>query len=262
MMNMNNLQSNGSSQFSAMFGMDQTGQLNFDGHKSRLPLWLDHNPNAFVASNSSGVTPELVQQIPNMYGLSSPALPRILKAEEEDTSGNLSSMYYNNDVNHHQEASQSHMSATALLQKAATMGSTRSNSSGMFANSFGLMNSTMSSNVHNFSSLSDMRGSHQGVMLMGDHHQNNVAMASDRLMMMMGDKQIEGGMTRDFLGVGGNNNNNNNNQNIYNSNNNIDNNDIESGRLFLQQEVQAKFGSMSSTMELGEQYSCTTTGTH
>ncbi|KAL8089826.1 zinc finger protein JACKDAW-like isoform X2 [Apium graveolens] len=266
MMNMNNLQSNnGNSQFSAMFGMDQTGQLNFDGHKSRLPLWLDHNPNAYVVSNSSGLTPELVQQIPNMYGLSSSALPRILKAEEEDTSGNMSSlMYYNNDVNntpsHYQEESQSHMSATALLQKAATMGSTRSNSPGMFANSFGLMNSTMSSNIHNFNSFSDMHGSHQGVMLMGDHHQNKVARASDRLMMMMGGTQMEGGMTRDFLGVGGNNNNNN--HNIFDSNNNIDNNEIESGRLMLQQELQAKFGSMSSTMDQGEQYSCTTTGTH
>ncbi|KAK1357392.1 Zinc finger protein MAGPIE [Heracleum sosnowskyi] len=272
MMNMNNLQSNGSSQFSSMFGMDQTGQLNFDGQKSRLPLWLDHhNQNSFLASNSSGLTPELVQQIPNVYGLSSPALPRILKAEEEDTSGTMSSMYYNNNVNntpnHHHEASQSHMSATALLQKAATMGSTRSNSSGMFGNSFGLMNSTMSSNVHNFDSLSqgNSRASYQGVMLMGDHHQyhNNVARASDRLMMMMGDKQMEGGMTRDFLGVGGNNNNN---QNIFNSNNNnnIDHNgEMESGRLYMQQELQAKFGSMSSTMDLaGEQYSCTTTGTH
>lgn len=263
MMNMNNnLQSNGSSQFSAMFGMDQTGQLNFDGQKSRLPLWMDHSPNAFLASNSSGLsTHELVQHIPNVYGLSSPALPRILKAEEEDTSGTMSSMYYNNNVNntpnhHQQEASQSHMSATALLQKAATMGSTRSISSGMFANSFGLMNSTMSSNAPNFNSFSqsDSHASNPGLMLMGDHHQydNNIARASDRLMMMMGDKQMEGGMTRDFLGVGGNNSN----KNIFNSNNNINSGDIESGRLFLQQELQAKFGSMSSTMDLaGEQYS-------
>ncbi|KAK1394143.1 Zinc finger protein JACKDAW [Heracleum sosnowskyi] len=269
LMNINNLQSMGGPQFSAMFGLDQATQHNnFNGQKSRLPLCLDQNSNAFLASTSNGLPNELFQQTSNMYGLSVPVLPRILKEEEDSTNGNMSSVYYNNNsLNHHQDTSQGHMSATALLQKAATMGSTRSNSPGMFANSFGLMNSTMSSNLHNYSSLSptNMNASNQGVFV-GDHH-NNVARASDRLMMMMEEKQMhgnlmncnpmEGGMTRDFLGVGGNNNNNH--HNMISTSSTNDNGEIEKGRTFLQQ---VKYGSMSSTMELGQQYSCTTTGSH
>lgn len=268
LMNMNNLQSMGGPQFSAMFGLEQGGQHNnFDGQKSRLPLCLDQNSSAFLASTSNGLPNELFQQTSNIYGLSSPALPRILKEEEDSTNGNMSSMYYNNNsLNHHQDTSQGHMSATALLQKAATMGSTRSNSPGIFANTFGLMNSTMSSNLHSFSSLSptNMSASNQGVF----HHHNNVARASDRLMMMMEEKhmhgnlmncnQMEGGMTRDFLGVGGNNNH----HNIISTGSTNDTGEIEKGRPFLQQELQVKFGSMSSTMDLGQQYSCTTTGSH
>ncbi|KAL8115487.1 hypothetical protein AgCh_022112 [Apium graveolens] len=268
LMNMNNSQSMGGPQFSAMFGLDQAGQHNnLHGQKSRLPLCLDQNSSAFLVSTSNGLPSELFQQTLNIYGIPSPALPRILKEEEDSTNGNMNSMYYtNNSLNHHQDTSQSHMSATALLQKAATMGSTRSDSPGIFANSFGLMNSTMSTNLHNFSSLSptSMNTSNQGVF---DHH-NNVARASNRLMMLMEGKhmhgnlmngnQMEGGMTRDFLGVGGNNNH----QKSISTTSTNENGEIGSGRQFLQQEMQVKFGSMSSTMDLGQQYSCTTTGSH
>ncbi|KAL1811121.1 hypothetical protein ACET3Z_021186 [Daucus carota] len=157
-----------------MFGLDHAGQHN--------------NSNAFLASaTSDALATELFQQTSNIYGvsLSAPALPRILKEEEDSTHGNMSLMY----LNHHQDTSQGHMSATALLQKAATMGSTRSHPQGIFVNSFGLMNSTMSS------------------VFMGDHH-NNIARASDRVMMedkhlhgnSISRNQMGGGMTRDFLG--------------------------------------------------------------
>ena len=201
-----------------MFGLDHAGQHN--------------NSNAFLASaTSDALATELFQQTSNIYGvsLSAPALPRILKEEEDSTHGNMSLMY----LNHHQDTSQGHMSATSLLQKAATMGSARSHPQGIFVNSFGLMNSTMSS------------------VFMGDHH-NNIARASDRVMMedkhlhgnSISRNQMGGGMTRDFLGVGSNHYH----HNIICTNTN---------------ELQAKFSSMSSTtVDLGQQYSCTTTGSH
>ncbi|WOH03840.1 hypothetical protein DCAR_0623240 [Daucus carota subsp. sativus] len=190
------------------------------------------SPNFPLSSaTSDALATELFQQTSNIYGvsLSAPALPRILKEEEDSTHGNMSLMY----LNHHQDTSQGHMSATALLQKAATMGSTRSHPQGIFVNSFGLMNSTMSS------------------VFMGDHH-NNIARASDRVMMedkhlhgnSISRNQMGGGMTRDFLGVGSNHYH----HNIICTNTN---------------ELQAKFSSMSSTtVDLGQQYSCTTTGSH
>lgn len=121
------------------------GHLNADGQKPRLPIWLDHHPNShlgnpigvnsngsFLAPTSGGL-PEMVQTVPmSVFGppasFTSPTLPRVLK-EEEENKGNLSesitSLFSSNQ--NHQESSSSHMSATALLQKAAQMGSTKSN---------------------------------------------------------------------------------------------------------------------------------------
>lgn len=226
---MNSLQSTGNPQFSAMYqpdlgGLEPNGQINLDGQKPRLPLWLDHTGNSNAYS-------EIIQSATstNMYGLSA---PRVLK-EEEDSNGNMSSLYYNN-INHTPQAtSQTHMSATALLQKAATMGSTRSNSSGLFANGFGLMNSCLSNNMNaSFSSMNQGRNEVDNLSGLVDTGQ----LLDPSMMMMMGSnsddpKLLQKGksMTRDFLGVGGNNEN----------------------RSFLQQEL-ANFATMGSAMDLSQ----------
>ncbi|KAA8544024.1 hypothetical protein F0562_021799 [Nyssa sinensis] len=140
----------GNPQFSAAFRPDLVG---LEGGKPRLPLWLDHgnshlnnhigmagNSNTCLVTSSTGL-PELVQTaqtnmqfglssqwLNNGPNLSSSALPRRLKVEEEEKgnlSDTMSSLYF---YNQNQQEAPAHMSATAMLQKAAQIGSTRSSS--------------------------------------------------------------------------------------------------------------------------------------
>ncbi|XP_059314659.1 zinc finger protein BALDIBIS-like [Lycium ferocissimum] len=258
----------GNSQFGSLFRPELMGlgsldpsshhQINLDGQKPRLPLWLHHdnansgNPNDFLSapsSTTSSLPHELVQMAPHTHmlglsssqnnnnnnnniqwfingnggGASSSSMPRVLKEEEENKT--ISPMYYNNSQQ--QEITTppaAHMSATALLQKAAQLGSTRSSSSNspLFSSQFGLMASSSLSNLNNLmmnnsssgasnvATIDNIQGN--GLLIGATNATSLVGNNSNTLMMMQSKgKQvnipsgnIEGNLTRDFLGVGGN----------------------------------------------------------
>ncbi|KZV35156.1 zinc finger protein JACKDAW-like [Dorcoceras hygrometricum] len=263
----NNLHNAANSQFPNMFrpelgGLESGNQMSIDNlQKPRLPLWLDNtnphlnlnpiqnpsssNPN-FLASSSTTL-PELVQmaaasQNQWLINRSSGAL----KQEEEDK-GNMceaiSSLYYSNTSSQHPQETNhpsAPMSATALLQKAAQMGSTRSNNSAVFGTGFGLMSSNFSS-IGNFNPLNQPRNevcqmnlgkpeNLNGLMAstsasaLTSNHGGDVPRLFESSNSLMGDssplimipnnkgKQAQSGsviegessLTRDFLGVGGN----------------------------------------------------------
>ncbi|CBI16293.3 unnamed protein product, partial [Vitis vinifera] len=243
----------------------------------RLPLWLDHanshlnNPigvntnGSFLAPTSAGL-PEMVQTAPmSMYGspassqnqwlqrcseasFTSSTLPRVLK-EEEENKGNLSeSITSLFSSNQNQQESSAHMSATALLQKAAQMGSTKSNSAFFSTTGFGSINSSLS-NTTPFSSYPHGRSNNQVHKFL--IRQSNQSDSMNQLInstspsstmgdgLLMGDmnstplfhassNEVERGLTRDFLGVGS-----------------------DASRPFLQQEL-AKFASMGSAMGMSQ----------
>ncbi|KVH90800.1 protein indeterminate-domain 9-like [Cynara cardunculus var. scolymus] len=206
----------GQLRFPGMFGggMLESTNLDANGAKPRLPIWLDQHGNeshlenpsnsSFLGSSSSnnnnngGILPsEMVQWLNG--GQETVATYSGLHLKEEDNKGE---MQFNSLYNNYTTSNTTppppppppppaHMSATALLQKAAQMGSTRSTNGGATDQGFGLMTTSLS----NFSS--------------SNHHDIN----GDGLMMMMtGSKQSkgnesishDGNLTRDFLGVGGN----------------------------------------------------------
>ncbi|CAL5387949.1 unnamed protein product [Camellia sinensis] len=264
-----NLQSGidaGISQFGAGFRPNYGSEA---AGKPGLSLWLDQenpqlntidmstNSNLFVSSGSA-----------NMFGSSS-TMSNFGNCnnwiDKNATTSKSADLSLSGGVNSQTHQSNSPgvvpMSATALLQKAAQMGSTRSNPNhnpSFLGNNFGVMNMNMNMNSPSSSDTSPFN--HRvvpkpaeilvsaanlatvcGGGVMGSSSLSSLVSTSSNFEQIMmqsgvnsmlplklnpGSNVFENSLTRDFLGVGG-----------------------EGGRSFLPQEL-AKFASMSSAMGL------------
>ncbi|XP_052177043.1 zinc finger protein JACKDAW-like [Diospyros lotus] len=186
----------------------------------RLSLWLDQANSQItpidIAVNSDAFSDHLVQMAtPSMF---TPSSMVNLGASKTTSPSSLSQpvvSLHSNSQNHHRKPTSEPMSATALLQKAAQMGSTASKPS-LLANSFGVMNSSSPSSSRE-SSLNPLSQFRNELQQQDVHRQARI-----------GGRPSLGSLTRDFLGMGG---------------------DEDGAAPFLPQEL-AKFASMDSAMGL------------
>ncbi|XP_024968312.1 protein indeterminate-domain 9-like isoform X2 [Cynara cardunculus var. scolymus] len=185
--------------------------------KPRLPIWLHHHANnpldnsttnsLFLGSSSSNdnnggiLSSEMVQWLSRSQEAvqTFTELPQGLSLEEEENNKEemqLNSLYNYGGCPNYPPPPPPHLSATALLQKASQIGSTRSTNSG----GFGFMSTTKLSELTSLNQTRNNGGS-QAENLRGE------MMNGDGLTMMMmaglNKKTGEGNLTRDFLGVEG-----------------------------------------------------------